>query len=187
MNGEKYVRATANGTVVRTGIFPIGGTFPVVAGEKYRIRAKGYRTGANAVHLLIKANTTDLNWPAGSLATSSTTESWTEQIVTIPAGATMLQAGVVWNTVTAGQIFYLNDFSIEKLSTGTPEYQYHLKDHLGNVRVTFTTKDETLNYTATFENNTQTTEQATFKNYTRVTNDLLITLMPARLLTRFSY
>jgi phosphatidate phosphatase APP1 len=30
-------------------------------------------------------------------------------------------------------------------------YQYHLKDHLGNVRVTFTTKDETEVNTATLE------------------------------------
>jgi hypothetical protein len=28
------------------------------------------------------------------------------------------------------------------MTGATPEYQYHLKDHLGNVRLTFTTKDE---------------------------------------------
>ena len=172
INGEKYVRATSNGSVARSGIFPVGGSFPVAAGEKYRIRAKGYRAGANPVHLLIRANSTDLNWPAASLATSSSTESWMEEFITIPAGATTLQAGVVWNTVTAGQIFYLNEFSIEKLSSGTPEYQYHLKDHLGNVRVTFTTKDESLQYTATLEDNSTNVEQAAFKNYSRVTNDL---------------
>ncbi len=31
------------------------------------------------------------------------------------------------------------------------EYQYHLKDHLGNVRLTFTTKPETISYLATME------------------------------------
>jgi RHS repeat-associated protein len=51
-------------------------------------------------------------------------------------------------------------------------YQYHLKDHLGNVRVTFTTKDEQVVSTASLEDNTQATEQATFKNYTRLNNDL---------------
>jgi RHS repeat-associated protein len=172
LNGEKYVRVTSNGTVARSGIFPIGGTFPVTPGDRYRIKARGYRTGTSPVHFLIKANTADLNWPAAALAASSTTESWMEQTVTVPAGATTLQAGVVWNTVTTGEIFYLNEFIIEKLSASIPEYQYHLKDHLGNVRVTFTTKDETLQYTATLEDNTQSTEQATFRNYARVTNDL---------------
>ena len=172
INGEKYVRVTSNGTAVRTGIFPIGGTFPVTAGQKYRIRAKGYRTGASPVHLLIRANSTDLNWPAAAMPTSSSTESWMEEVVTIPAGATTLQAGVVWNSVTAGQLFYLNEFSVERLSSGAPEYQYHLKDHLGNVRVTFTTKDESLQYIATLEDINLNAEQAAFRNHSRVTNDL---------------
>jgi RHS repeat-associated protein len=92
--------------------------------------------------------------------------------VTIPASTSTLQAGVTWNTVTNGEIFYLNEFEITKLTTATPEYQYHLKDHLGNIRVTFTSKDETDTYTATLEDNSQATEQATFKNYSRVTADV---------------
>ena len=175
LNGEKYVRVTSNGTVTRTGIFPIGGTTPftVIAGEKYRIRAKGYRTGTSPVYLLMRNNaTSDLNWPGASLPSSSTTESWIEQVITIPSGMNSLQVGIVWNTVALNEIFYLNEFVIEQLTSAAPEYQYNLKDHLGNVRVTFTTKDETLQHTASLENNTQTTEQATFKNYSRVTNDL---------------
>jgi hypothetical protein len=43
---------------------------------------------------------------------------------------------------------------------------------LGNVRVTFTTKYEAPQYTATLENATQVQEQNTFENYSRVTNDL---------------
>jgi len=69
-------------------------------------------------------------------------------------------------------MFYLNEFEIVQLTTVTPEYQYHLKDHLGNVRVTFTSKEETDIFTATLENNSQATEQATFKNYSRVTADV---------------
>ncbi len=46
------------------------------------------------------------------------------------------------------------------------EYQYYLKDHLGNVHVTFTTKTQTANtVTAGFENANQTTEATKFKNY----------------------
>jgi YD repeat-containing protein len=46
------------------------------------------------------------------------------------------------------------------------EYQYYLKDHLGNVHVTFTTKTQTANtVTAGFETANQTTEATKFKNY----------------------
>jgi RHS repeat-associated protein len=46
------------------------------------------------------------------------------------------------------------------------EYQYYLKDHLGNVHVTFTTKTQTTNtVTAGFETANQTTEASKFKNY----------------------
>jgi RHS repeat-associated protein len=171
-NGEQYVKVTANGTAVKTGVFPIGGSFQVAPSQRYRIRAKGYRTGTSAVYLLIKANSTDLDWPGATLPNSSGTEAWIEQVVTIPAGTSTLQAGVTWNTVTAGEIFYLSEFMIEQLTSVDPEYQYYLKDHLGNVRVTFTSKDEADTYTATLEDNTQATEQATFKNYSRVTNDI---------------
>jgi RHS repeat-associated protein len=47
------------------------------------------------------------------------------------------------------------------------DYQYFLKDHLGNVRVTFSEKKTTNEYNATLEDNTQTQEQAAFKNYSR--------------------
>jgi RHS repeat-associated protein len=46
-----------------------------------------------------------------------------------------------------------------------PEYQYFLKDNLGNIRVTFTTQTTTKTYTAGFETANQTTEAANFLNY----------------------
>jgi RHS repeat-associated protein len=45
------------------------------------------------------------------------------------------------------------------------EYQYHLKDHLGNVRLTFTTKESTENALATFEPLSAPTEQGKFLHY----------------------
>lgn len=45
------------------------------------------------------------------------------------------------------------------------DYQYHLKDHLGNVRMTFATTPETYTETATFEDVNQTAEGAFFGNY----------------------
>jgi RHS repeat-associated protein len=160
-----YVRANSGGTTARTGMFPIGGTLNVVAGERYKIRAKGYRTGINPVYLLIKVNGADLNWPGATLAPSVTTEAYAEQIVTIPTGGLTLQVGVVWNTVTLNEQFFLNDFEITKLETTTPEYQYNLKDHLGNVRLTFTSKDEMLSDVATFEAANINVEQSKFLRY----------------------
>ena len=46
-----------------------------------------------------------------------------------------------------------------------PEYQYHLKDHLGNVRVTFTTVQTTDANTATYEAANANTEQGKFLRY----------------------
>ncbi|MEK6780698.1 MAG: peptidoglycan DD-metalloendopeptidase family protein [Bacteroidota bacterium] len=48
---------------------------------------------------------------------------------------------------------------------GEAEYQYHLKDHLGNVRMTFTAKDDIQTNTATMETANAATEQGQFINY----------------------
>ncbi|MFM9837592.1 MAG: DUF6443 domain-containing protein [Cyclobacteriaceae bacterium] len=48
------------------------------------------------------------------------------------------------------------------------EYQYHLKDHLGNVRLTFTSKDDTDNSTANYEADNVATEQGKFLNRDKV-------------------
>ncbi|MBL6449635.1 EndoU domain-containing protein [Fulvivirga sp. 29W222] len=37
-------------------------------------------------------------------------------------------------------------------TTGNWDYQYHLKDHLGNTRLTFTTKPKTINFSLNYEN-----------------------------------
>jgi RHS repeat-associated protein len=47
----------------------------------------------------------------------------------------------------------------------TNEYQYHLKDHLGNVRLTFTTKDETETSIATLEPDHTDEDRAKFLYY----------------------
>jgi hypothetical protein len=51
------------------------------------------------------------------------------------------------------------------------EYQHHLKDHLGNTRVSFTTKPQTIQFDATFETENATSEEQLFSNIpvTRVT------------------
>ncbi|MFD2033694.1 DUF6443 domain-containing protein [Belliella marina] len=49
------------------------------------------------------------------------------------------------------------------------EYQYHLKDHLGNVRATFKTQSDVDNYVATLENNNASYASDYFLRYGEVT------------------
>ncbi len=166
--------ARATTTNARSGMFPIGGTFPVQPGERYRIRARGYRdkgnrsATSNAAYILAQTNGVDIAWPGVALQSTYVNESWVEQIVTIPAGATELRAGVVWRTVEVGNTIYLNDFEITKLEETEPEYQYFLKDHLGNVRVVFTTKEEVDASLATVEDTRKQQEEGQFINYDQV-------------------
>jgi RHS repeat-associated protein len=51
------------------------------------------------------------------------------------------------------------------MTGSTPEYQYHLKDHLGNVRTTFTTQPETESSVATLELQNIEAEQGKFLRY----------------------
>jgi len=170
-NGDQtYVLARATSANARAGMFPIGGAFPVQPGERYKIRVRGYRdkgsvATSNAAYIVAQANGADIAWPGAALQGSATTEAWVEQIITIPAGATELKAGVIWGTVAAGNTIYLNDFEITKLNITEPEYQYFIKDHLGNVRVTFTTKEETETAMATLEDESMADEQSKFIYY----------------------
>jgi RHS repeat-associated protein len=50
------------------------------------------------------------------------------------------------------------------------EYQYHIKDHLGNVRVTFTSKTQT---TTTVSTNFEGATDSNFQNYSNTTYDLV--------------
>jgi RHS repeat-associated protein len=176
---QTYVRVVSSGTTARTGLYAIGGGFAVQAGERYLIRAKGYNLN-NEAFIVVKTGVagngsggTDLIWKATKFPQNTAdAESWVEQVVTIPSGTTMISAGVTWDAVTSGAVFFLNEFEIVKMKNVTPEYQYNLKDHLGNVRMTVTSKDETITHTATLETNTQSAEQAAFRNYSRVDFEL---------------
>lgn len=166
-SGSDYIRATVSGTTAPQGLFPIGGTITVQPGERYRIRAKGYRVGTSLAAIMVKVNNANVDWPGAALPLNLAAEAWAEQTVTIPAGAAnqILQAGVMWNTVAAGHTFRLNEFEVIKLEATAPEYQYHLKDHLGNTRLTFTSKEETESATATLETAAANAEQSQFLRY----------------------
>lgn len=76
-------------------------------------------------------------------------------------------------TEYAGEFFYENDtlkfINHEEgrivMTSIQPEYQYHLKDHLGNVRLTFSTKNESESNTATLEEANLNVEQSQFLRY----------------------
>ncbi len=80
-----------------------------------------------------------------------------------------------------GEFFYENDtlkfVSHEEgrvVMTGTdPEYQYTLKDHLGNSRITFTSKHEVETFTATMDPDTEQEDRNTFGSYNSYINQSL--------------
>ena len=166
INNEKYVKVTSTGTTSNSGITTMGATLQVVSGDKYKIRAKGYSITKPA-SLRIKVGTTDVSWPGAALPIGANTESWTEQIVTFTTSGNMT-VGIAWQTPVNGDILYINEFEITKLTEQAPEYQYHLRDHLGNTRVTFTTIDHSETATATMETNNESQEKAKFLNYESV-------------------
>jgi RHS repeat-associated protein len=172
---EKYLKIISSGAVTRSGLSAIGGPYTVVAGERYRIRVKGYRdkgtaASSNPAYISIKGNGTDLFWPGAAIATSASTESWTEQVVVIPTGVTSLQVGLQWNSPIANEVIYVNEVEIVKEASQAAEYQYNLKDHLGNVRLTFTSKPQV---TTTYATDFEAASNTDFLNYSNTTFDLV--------------
>lgn len=172
---QTYVRVDVSATATKPGAFPIGGSFVVLGGERYLVRAKGYRPGG-AAYIWVKTGVnadgsggTDLEFRNTALpGTTADADSWVESTVTIPgSGATRMSAGLVFeSTVVQFQAwFFMNEFEIYRLDNVTPEYQYDLKDHLGNVRMTFTSKHETDIATATLETAAAGSEQEDFLFY----------------------
>jgi RHS repeat-associated protein len=79
-----------------------------------------------------------------------------------------------------GELVYENDVlqfinhSEGRVIPAGNEYQYHLRDHLGNVRLTFTaTPQSAVNYTASFETGTSGSGEGVFNNYSATTFDLV--------------
>jgi RHS repeat-associated protein len=163
-SNQTYLRAVSNGTVTRTGLQNVTGVIPVSAGEKFLVRAKGYSASYD-VYILAQVNGVDVSWLTKFPQSTPESESWVETIFTIPSSGN-LTAGLAWNTVANGSTFYLNDFEVVKISNlAAPEYQYNIKDHMGNVRVTFTSRDETDNSLATLETANAVAEQGKFLYY----------------------
>lgn len=168
-NGEKYLKAVASASGSNYGVFPLGGTITVQAGEVYKIRMKGYRdkgtaASSSAASLTVKGNGTAIGLGA-QLPQDIINEAWVEKTVVIPAGATQLTVGAVWTSVLSGEALYINELEVSKLEVRSPEYQYVLKDHLGNERVTFTTRGERDEALATLEVSAEASDRSNFLRY----------------------
>jgi len=172
INGEKYVQVTCKAAAPITDAIKPGLTFGTVysvsEGERYRFRVKGYFNGT-LVTLNVKGNGTDLLWPGTSLSRQPISESWVEQIILVPAGVSQLTLGILWNGATTANSdnFLINEVEFYQLSdnSAAPEYQYNIKDHLGNVRVSFTTIADIQSDVATMEPANQLNETKAFVNY----------------------
>jgi len=172
--GETYLKFTG-GDYRFAG--PMSSGIAVEPGETYKFRMKGYTTAYTVYAYVMRPDDSDLVWPAALFPLGSENEAWMENTFTIPAGLNQIHVGAIFDNMAEPQFaIYINELEVYKITNPAPvitnEYQYHLKDHLGNVRVTFTTKDTQDIYTATLEDNTQSTEQNQFSQYSRVTNDL---------------
>lgn len=143
------------------GLFVVQG-IPVKAGENYIMRSKGF--GVSVAPFLTARLTTasgaisDLTGLAARYPVSADAEAWVELPVTIPentpANSTMA-AGLFYTGTPLNTVFYVNEFEVLRIAPSDPEYQYHIKDHLGNVRVTFRTASDTDVAKASFESEQQ--------------------------------
>ena len=167
--GEKYVVVTTSNTTPGNGVFPIGGVIENLDfNERYRVRVKAYAgTSPAYLQVQIKSGAGVVSTSTALIPNSSANEAWIELLVQTPSsGANLtLEAGVVWNTVTVSERICLNELEIIKLETTAPEYQYHMKDHLGNVRLTFTTKEDVETNKATMEVSMENDEYNQFSRY----------------------
>ncbi len=173
LNGETYIRSTANQANSASGyLSPPVTTTPM---RQYTLKVKGYRTSAALAKIYVQS----VGSVSGSLVEPGpvlpTAEGWIAVTFTAPSTATYIKVGVLVYSPAVGDQFFLNRMELYEYNGGQGNmvfaqngnftYQYHLKDHLGNVRLTFTTKDEKDISKATMETANSNTEQGQFLYY----------------------
>lgn len=181
--GNTYVKVTSN-TTVSSGINNgISQNVAVRPGQKYMVRIRGYRTSTLPVSLVVinRGSVTTgggIVYPGGDLPLGASSEAWVETTFTAPSYTDKISVAAMWRSgVNSGDAFYLNDMELYEYNSGHGNqvfsnsgytYEYHLKDHLGNVRMTFTTKHESDSAVATVETENSTAEAGQFLNYDKV-------------------
>jgi RHS repeat-associated protein len=170
IGGETYLKVTSNGTISTPGFMT--DYITVTPGKSYRYKLKGYATAYTAYMWVQGENGSNIVFYTVSLPIGSANENWMEVIFTVPANVARVRAGALWSQGVLNETMFINamdirstEETIEQATSYTPIYQYHMKDHLGNVRVTFTSKDEIENDKATLETENAEQEQSKFLNY----------------------
>lgn len=171
IGSETYLKVVSNQTGGNPGF--ITSAINVKPGKTYQYRLTGY-AGTTSVYL----NVQGLVWNTVFVTAGAANESTVFLDFTVPSNVTTVRLGALWSTGVIDQIMYINKVELyEKdasggfmltstVPNGSPsEYQYHLKDHLGNVRTTFTTKDEVEDSKATLETANANLEGSQYLNY----------------------
>jgi RHS repeat-associated protein len=168
LNNQNYVKAVCNQNGNNAdgsspGVWPIGGSFSVKAGEQYALKIKGYTSTSQSAYLYVKGGTSTVIVAATTmLPNGSANEAEMVASFIIPVGVTQISVGVLWSSpAQTGATLYINKVYLSKQDL---EHQYFITDHLGSTRVVLGTSPATMTYTATFETENLITDMQQFSN-----------------------
>ncbi len=168
--GETYVKLVSN---VNSNSTPgmISDLVNVKPRQRYQLRVRGYCASANAFLYVQSETGSAIVWSGD--AVPAVEEGWVSREFVVPAGVSNIRLGIRFNRVTKGNAVYLNTIQLYEYDAkngametkSIVEYQYHLKDHLDNVRMTFTTLPDIQTEKATLESEVRVEERGEFLRY----------------------
>ncbi|MEO1253377.1 MAG: DUF6443 domain-containing protein [Bacteroidota bacterium] len=149
-DGER-VKVISNQASGVPGVYRIDGTQFLDPGKKYRFRVLGYAgIGAEPYLYVTDTDAATLDWLTAKLPEGLENEAWIQTDFVVPEGSAFIKVGVLLNNPSIGDEFYIKHAMLYEIEEEY-DYQYHLKDHLGNVRLTFSTTPENYTMKETFE------------------------------------
>ncbi len=168
--GDTYVKMVSN---VNSSSAPgmVSSLVSVTPGQRYQLRMRAYCPSNNAYVYVQSQAGANIVWSGDVLP--SIEEGWVSREFVVPATVASIRLGVRFNRVSKGNTVFLNTIEMYKYdskngsieSASSFEYQYHIKDHLGNVRLTFTTAPEVQTEIATLETALRVEEGSEFQRY----------------------